>query len=342
VIPVARPAIPRPSATTTTAARRAAVRLSGRTLGRLAAAGLLAVVVLGLPAAAAPTEAAAYNQFYANFAGEELMRAINTDRHALGLPLLATDATLERIARDRSIACPSRPSLVIQGRAKDMATRGYLSHDIPGCTDAAGGPFDSFDLLRAFGYVATRDAEVIADNTYPASAVTYATGCSISGSSCRGSTTLPWTVAVTERMFMSSSSHRATLLSTTLTRFGCGAWASSTGAHYFACYVEQGGNGVIDGTAPSIGSLTGVGATFARGSTPTFSMAVTDAHSDLSDGYAAIDGVRIRNWAWDHIGRAATVSAKAPALSRGTHTFTWLVRDSSTHARSVSFQFCVP
>jgi uncharacterized protein YkwD len=309
---------------------------------RSLAVGILATLLALLPSTGTPARAAAYNQFYANFAGEELLRAINTDRHALGLAPLATDSTLERIARDRPVACPSNPSLIIDGRARDMATRGYLSHDIPGCSASGGGAFDSFDLLRAAGYVATRDAETIADNTYPMTAVTYATGCSISGTSCRGSTTLPWTVAVTERMFMSSSSHRASLLSTTLTRFGCGAWSSSGGTHYFACYIEQGGNGTLDGTPPTIGSVSGVGATFARGSTPTFTMSTADAHSDLSDGYAAIDGVRIRNWAWDRIGKTSTVAAKAPALTRGIHTFTWLVRDISTRARSASFQFTVP
>jgi uncharacterized protein YkwD len=303
---------------------------------------LLAAAVLAWPAAGGPpARAAAYDRFYANFAGEELMRAVNADRASLGLAPLATDGTLGSIARDRALTCPSNGNLTIRGRARDMADRSYLGHAIPGCTDSSGGAFDTFDLLKGFGYSYAGAAENIADNNYPAGATTYATGCGLSGGGCHGSTTLPRTVAVAERSFMSSSQHRANLLSTGYGRFGCGAWASSTGYRYYACYFVSSGNGTLDGAGPTIGQKSGVGAVFASGSTPTFTASASDGHSVLSDGWAAIDGVHIRNWAWDHVGSASAISARAPALKPGSHTFTWWVRDASTHATTTSFHFSV-
>ena len=303
---------------------------------------LLAAAILLWSGVGGPSvQAAAYDRFYANFAGEELMRAVNADRASLGLAVLATDSTLASIARDRSVACPSNGKLILRGRARDMADRNYLSHVVPGCADSAGGTFDTFDLLKAFGYSYAGAGENISSNNFPTSATTYAVGCSLSGSGCHGSTTLPWTVAVAERSFMSSGEHRALLLSAGYNRFGCGAWTSSSGNRYFACYFVSSGNGALDGTGPTISHKTGVGATFAAGSKPTFTASASDGRSVLSDGWAAIDGVHIRNWAWDHAGSSSSFSATAPALKVGTHTFTWWVRDASTHATTASFHFTV-
>jgi uncharacterized protein YkwD len=311
---------------------------------RAFATGLTALALaLGLLAGGppAPTKAAAYDHFYANFAGEELMRAMNLDRVARGLAPLSPDSTLEGIARDRALACPSNPSLTIRGRARDMADRQYLSHSVKGCTKAGGTAFTAFDLVKAFGYTYGAIGEDISDNNYPASATSYATGCALGGGGCHGSTTLPWTVAVTERGFMNSSQHRANILSSSYGRFGCAAWNASSGYHYYACYFVASGNGHLDGAAPWVGNASGVGAVFRTGSTPTFTAAAYDGYSLLSDGYAAIDGVRIRNWAWDHIGLGATLSARAPALRAGKHTFTWWVRDASGRARVLRFSFSV-
>ena len=307
------------------------------------AALLLTVAALALlvGSVASPVRAAAYDRFYANFAGEELMRAMNADRAARGLPRLRTDPTLEAIARDRALACPSNKSLTIRGRARDMAERGYLSHAIQGCSDANGGSFDTFDFLHAFGYTYAAAAEDLHSNNYPTTATTYKTGCNIDGTGCHGSIRLPWTVAVAERSFMNSRLHRANILSTGYGRFGCAAWASSTGYHYYACYFVKDGSARLDGLGPVFSNVSGIGATFKVGATPTFTATATDALSLLSDGYATIDGVRIRNWAWDHAGRSAALSAIAPRLAAGTHTFRWWVRDASTRSRAYSFQFHV-
>jgi uncharacterized protein YkwD len=305
--------------------------------------GLVFLVCLAVEAGAfvAPAAAAAYDRFYANFQGEELMRAMNADRTALGLGRLAPDPVLERIARDRALVCPSDSSLTIRGRARDMADRGYLSHSIPGCMDGSGAAFDGFDLLAAFGYSYTAAGENIADNTYPSSAVAYATGCSLSGGSCSGSITLPSSVAFTERFFMGSSAHRAAILSTSYDHFGCAAWNAANGTHYYDCYFIRGGSAGTDAAGPSITNETGAGASYALGATPTFGATAADGQSLLSDGYAAIDGAHIRDWADDHTGSSATLSAKTPPLTAGTHTFTWWVRDASGQTSVASFQFAV-
>jgi uncharacterized protein YkwD len=307
--------------------------------------GLIFVVCLAAQAGAfvapAPAAAAAYDRFYANFQGEELMRAMNADRTALGLGRLAPDPVLERIARDRALVCPSDSSLTIRGRARDMADRGYLSHTIPGCKDGSGAAFDGFDLLAAFGYSYAAAGENIADNTYPSSAVAYATGCSLSGGSCSGSINVPSSVAFTERFFMGSSAHRAAILSTSYDHFGCAAWNAANGTHYYDCYFIRGGSAGTDAAGPAITNETGAGASYVLGATPTFGATAADGQSLLSDGYAAIDGTHIRDWADDHTGSSAALSAKAPPLTAGTHTFTWWVRDASSQTSVASFQFTV-
>lgn len=339
---------------TATAARRAAVSVSGagRTPGTrppkrrllrvtvLALAGL-AAIAMPMLAGPSPAHAAAFDRFYANFAGEELMRAINLDRVALGIRPYARDATLEAIARDRAVACPSNSRLVIHGRVEDMAERGYFSHTIPGCTAADGTPFDTFDLLKRAGYSVVVRGEDISSNNYPFSAVSYAVGCSVTASACHGSTTLPWTVAVVERGFMGSVGHRANLLSTGYDRFGCAAWRSSGGSNLYSCYFTKGGNGTLDGTGPAIGGLTGVGAWYRTGSTVTFSASFNAGASVLSDGYVALDGHHVRNWAWDHVGAAAGTSVTIGSLKAGKHTLTWWARDASTNVNHVSLTFTV-
>jgi hypothetical protein len=104
---------------------------------RLVVAALSAILLVGL-FGVAPTRAGLYDRFYANFAGEELRRAINAARRARGLPALASDSTRAGIARDRALVWPSNNRLTIRGRARDMAERDYLSHNIKGCSTSNG------------------------------------------------------------------------------------------------------------------------------------------------------------------------------------------------------------
>jgi uncharacterized protein YkwD len=302
----------------------------------------LATCLLLVGLAAVPrADAAAYGRFYANFAGEELMRAINADRRALGRSALHADADLISLARDRPVKCPAKASLVIHGRARDMAERGYFDHVIPGCPDPADGTFDAFDLLAAAGYKAGVQGENIATNNYPSSARTYATGCSLGGSGCHGSITgVPWTVAVAERGWMGSSVHRDLVLSTTFTRFGCGAWSSSAGDHLYACYFVSSGSGRLDGSGPVI-DASGAATVIAKGATATFTASFGDARSALSDGFVALDGTHLRNWAYDHVGSDAATSVTTPPLTPGTHTLTWWVRDVATNTSRSIISFTV-
>jgi MYXO-CTERM domain-containing protein len=311
---------------------------------RRVSAALALLPILGVLAAvagpAAPSAtAAAFDRFYANFQGEELMRAINADRHALGLPALAASPVLAAAAREKAVTCPSDPGITIRGRARDMAERGYLAHDIPGCADAGGGTFTTFDLLTEVGVTWTLVGENIARNTYPSSETGYSTGCSASGSGCNGSISLPWNVAVTEKGWMSSSTHRSTMLSTTFTRFGCGAWDAASGTHVYSCYFTAGGNAGTDGTPPAIGDPSGVGAVYATGSSPSFTAAASDAGSLLADGTALLDGKIIRDWAYDHAGGSASLTVTAPPLTAGAHRLTWQVRDTSTNVRTITVDF---
>jgi hypothetical protein len=116
--------------------------------------------------------------------------------------------------------------------------------------------------------------------------------------------------------------------------------ASGSSNHFFACYLVRSGSGSRR-HRPLIANVSGVGATFRAGATPTFTATASDGHSVLSDGYATIDGLRIRAWAWDHAGLSAKMAVEAPSLKAGSHTFRWWVRDASTRHRSVSFQFYV-
>ncbi|HEY2887422.1 MAG TPA: CAP domain-containing protein, partial [Candidatus Limnocylindrales bacterium] len=303
----------------------------------LAATVAMAAVLAWAPAA---TRAAAYDRFYAGFAGEELMRAINADRTALHLPPYAADATLEAIARDRPTTCPTNAGLTIRGRARDMADRGYFSHVVAGCTATDGTSFDAFDLLVREGYASVSKGEDISTNNYPSSVTSYALGCSIDGTGCVGATSLPWTVAVAEQGFMSSSGHRANLLSAGFDRFGCGAWRSAGGSNLYACYFSNGGNGSIDASGPTISGLSGAGATFRTGSSATFSAGFGGGASLLADGYVALDGVHLRNWAWDDV-VSGSVAVTTPALTAGGHTVTWWARDASSNVRSASFTISV-
>ncbi|MHB1525299.1 MAG: CAP domain-containing protein [Candidatus Dormibacteria bacterium] len=100
---------------------------AGAVVGLLAfAAGAL---VLAAPVGAQPTGSAT------SYDGE-LFSLTNQDRTSNGLGALSSNATLAGIGQARPYyGCSPSP---IYGRAADMLTRDYFSHQIPGCT-ADGG-----------------------------------------------------------------------------------------------------------------------------------------------------------------------------------------------------------
>jgi SpoIID/LytB domain protein len=176
--------------------------------------------------------------------GAELMRLVNLDRAALGLPPFAVDAGLLAIARDAPFTCPTNPALVLRGRATDMADRTYFGHTVAGCYLAGTTtPYPALEIVRnVFGYAQAR-SEILHWNTYGSAATTYQLGCNISGGSCAGgTTTTPYTVALAQRSFMSSSPHRTSQLAS-YQRFGCGsATVPGTTKTYFACLFSNSGS----------------------------------------------------------------------------------------------------
>jgi uncharacterized protein YkwD len=172
--------------------------------------------------------------------GDELMRLTNVDRGALGKPALAIDATLSAFARDLSYACPTNPSLVLRGRAQDMADRAYFDHAVPGCLKADGTTMNVLDVMgQVLGYRTTR-GENIAWNTYGTGAASYGYGCALDGTGCAGTTPTTKTVEVAQRGFMQSSGHRTNILAG-YDRFGCGSALAADGGRYYACVFSLGG-----------------------------------------------------------------------------------------------------
>jgi len=304
--------------------------------------GILALALAGglVARAGSPpgARAAAYDRFYADYQGEELMRVLNADRTALGKSAIPADPILIALARDTPVLCPKPSSLTVLGRVRDMAERGYWAHDVAGCTDSAGGTFDVFDMLGLIGYASTATAENLAKDNYPSSSTTYTTGCT--NPPCATVEGVPWNVATAEGGWMSSSTHRANLLGA-YSRFGCAAWMGAGGYAIYACIFASGSTSPSDTTAPTISGVTGENAAFPAGARPTFTATATDGQTRLSDGYASIDGVHVKDWAYDHGGPSASLSVSAPPLADGLHTFVWRIRDVATNARSYSFSFTI-
>jgi SpoIID/LytB domain protein len=185
--------------------------------------------------------------------GAALMRLISADRKALGKSSLAIDPSLVAIARNAPFACPTKSSLTITGRARDMAVRAYFSHDIKGCRKSDGTNYRARDILAAlYGYTGSR-SEIIHWNSAGTADSTYKVGCDINGSNCSsGRIVVSKTVATAQRNFMSSSVHRAVELSSTYDRFGCGsAKAPDSARVYYACLFTVGGPTVLAKPTPT-------------------------------------------------------------------------------------------
>ncbi len=196
-----------------------------------AATGVLTAPPAGVPSTADPFAA-------------DLMRLINLDRKALGKAPYLIDARLADIARNARFTCPTNPKKSFNGRARDMADRGYFSHTVPGCYSSGTTPFRSIAIVRkVFGYAGAR-SEILHWNSYGSTAkTTYHLGCDIHGKACRGATTTaPFTVTLAQRSFMDSAPHRAAELNS-YQRFGCGtARVPGTSKTYFACLFADGGS----------------------------------------------------------------------------------------------------
>ena len=305
---------------------------------RRAALSLAVAAALAPVLAPPPATAANYSGFYTDFASEELMRLTNLDRRALGRSRLKVDQFLVSLARDRPFTCPSNGK-TYPGRARDMAARDYLSHTVKGCTTTSGSPYTIQKILPKHGY-STYTGENIGVNNWPDTAARYKYGCSSTGTSCDGSTTSTAPVATVQKMWMRSSGHRYNILAG-YDRFGCAAWDRSDGRKFFACIFAKGGPKPLDGSAPTVGSLSGSDS-LRRTEQATFSATVGDGFR-LSDGSVRIDGVKKSGWAYDLDVTADTrrYTVDAASLAAGTHTITWRVRDVAGHLTQRSMTFTV-
>jgi uncharacterized protein YkwD len=206
----------------------------GRALAPLAAALAMAAVLL--PAwSVAPARAADD----ADTQASAVVWLINGERAYRGKAALSVDPYLTAKARDGAVWCPNDSSLVMAGRANDMAVNGYLSHDLRLCTK-----YSIIDAMATWGYTGGR-GEIISYNSVGVHTVDYAYGCSPSVATCPGSTTTTYnTVARAMSGWMRSSLHYS-IITGSYNRVGCGAWVSSGGVYYYACLFALGGNPIV-------------------------------------------------------------------------------------------------
>jgi len=309
----------------------------------VALATILAVISLAAPSGPAPRAARAATT---DAAGAALMRLTNLDRAALGKPALAIDPFLVSLARDYRFACPSTGSLVVSGRARDMADRSYFSHQIPGCGETI------LDVVRAeFAYNTPR-AENIAWNDYPAGTSSYRAGCDIDGADCAGGTTSALTtVVVAERQFMQSAGHRANILGG-YDRFGCGSATDASGGTYFSCIFSRGGPATIalqpiapnpaavDRTPPAFVLLSGVARVMSAGHGLRESARVTD-DVKLGTLVLKVDGHVVAEWTLSGRTTTRAVWVSAMRLAHGTHRMQWVLRDAAGNARTTGWVLIV-
>ena len=206
----------------------------GRGLAPFAVA--LAMAALLLPVWSVPAARAASA---ADAQASAAVRLINGERAYWGKTALRPDSYLAGKARDGSVWCPNNSSLVMAGRAKDMAVSGYFSHNLRLCPG-----YDIIDAMATWGYTRGR-GEIISYNSVGVQTVSYAYGCSPSIATCPGPATTTYnTVARAMSGWMRSSVHYS-IITGSYDRVGCGAWVSSSGVYYYACLFAAGGSPIV-------------------------------------------------------------------------------------------------
>ncbi len=179
---------------------------------RRAAVAAMLIAALGLPAsgvaippstgqasaAVLPPAPTSWSVRAYSPAAEQLLVALTDGaRASAGLPPLAVDARLASLARWRS---------------RDMAQRGYFSHQIP------PGNTTVFDVMHATGIRFSYVAENIGWTSASAGAAT----------------------ATIERVFLASPEHRANILGTHYDAIGVGAYRGADGRDYFTVLFMAG------------------------------------------------------------------------------------------------------
>jgi uncharacterized protein YkwD len=199
------------------------------------AALAVAVLLLLPPWSASPARAAGA----ADAQASELVRLINGERAYLGKPALRLDRFLASKARDGSIWCPNDASLVMAGRAKDIALFGPMVHSLRLCTK-----YSVVDAMKTWGYKGGRGEILAMNGGYGTDTITYTYGCSPSVTPCPGADTTTYSTTAHAMMgWMRSSGHYAVIVGS-YDRVGCGGWVSSSGAFYYSCLFSMGGSPV--------------------------------------------------------------------------------------------------
>ena len=196
--------------------------------------------------AVSPTSLASGGQY--DVGAAELERILNYERVKVGLLALPIDTFLAAKARDGAVACPGTPSLVMEGRAKDIALHEFLDepHQLRLCPAKS-----SLDAMTAWGY-AGRVGEIIAfngayDPRYPDTNTDpwwYPSICGHPGEPACEFVTY-FTVSRAATAFMEDPPHRDVVLGA-YDRFACGAWIAPNVPgesidHWYVCMFASGG-----------------------------------------------------------------------------------------------------
>ena len=128
----------------------------------------------------------------------QLFSLTNQDRTSNGVRSLTFSGTLQNIGEAAPYNCHG---IHISGRSKDMITRNYFAHLIPGCGQYV------FSMMQAFGVHYRSAAENIGLNAYG-----------------------PNPVADINGAFMASRDHRPNILNPNYTEMGVGSYATAAGA----------------------------------------------------------------------------------------------------------------
>ena len=200
---------------------RLSILASALALGALSLAASLVLAVPSVSAASGPADPEA----------SEYVRLINGVRAANGLGPLRLDPSLAGLARDTSMSCPSDPSLVMLGRARDGAENNYVSHSLRLCPDV------KFVSILQSTYNYGNVGEIMLQNGG------YGTGQFLVDYAGRASTFESYSYSTTGHGilgWMSSGSHAAIIVGG-YDRIGCGGWTSADGTYYYDCLLSQGG-----------------------------------------------------------------------------------------------------
>jgi len=206
---------------------RLSILASALALGALSLAASLVLAVPSVSAASGPADPEA----------SEYVRLINGVRAANGIGPLRLDPSLAGLARDTSMSCPSDPSLVMLGRARDGAENNYVSHSLRLCPDV------KFVSILQTTYKYGNVGEIMLQNGG------YGTGQFLVDYAGRASTFESYSYSTTGHGilgWMSSGSHAAIIVGG-YDRIGCGGWISADGTFYYDCLFSMGGP---NGTAP--------------------------------------------------------------------------------------------